>query len=103
MNEMLRVVPALITGILLGTMFFGGLWWTVRRGVASTRPALWFSASLLLRTSLTMAGFYLVSDGHWERLLAGLVGFTIVRPIMTRLIGLAGKPASLTQEAGHAP
>jgi F1F0 ATPase subunit 2 len=103
MNEVLSLVPALITGILLGAMFFGGLWWTVRRGVSSTRPALWFSTSLLLRTSITLAGFYMVSDGHWERLLAALVGLTIARPIVTRLTGLAEKPTSLSQEAGHAP
>ena len=36
-------------GGLLGTMFFGGLWWTVRTGVSSQRPALWFLGSLVLR------------------------------------------------------
>ena len=43
---------------LLGALFFGGLWWTVRKGVSSTQPALWFFGSLLLRTSIALAGFY---------------------------------------------
>ena len=30
MNETLALVLALVTGVLLGAMFFGGLWWTVR-------------------------------------------------------------------------
>ena len=103
MSEILNLVPELVAGVLLGAMFFGGLWWTVRKGVASTRPALWFVGSLLLRTSLTLAGFYVVSDGHWERLLVCLVGFTIARLIVTRLTRFAEKPTRLAQEAGHAP
>ena len=103
MNDIFSVASALITGLLLGAMFFGGLWWTIRKGVTSTRPALWFFGSLLLRTGLTLAGLYVVSDGHWERLLAGLVGFTIARPIVTRITGSTEDPPSLPQEAGHAP
>ena len=44
----------------LGAIFFGGLWWTVRRGISSRRPALWFFGSLLLRMSIALAGFYFV-------------------------------------------
>ena len=103
MNDILRLLPALVGGFLLGAMFFGGLWWTVQKGISSTQPALWFFGSLLLRTSLTLAGFYVVSDGQWERLLVCLVGFTIARPIVTRLTRSDEKPTRLTQEAGHAP
>ena len=103
MNEILSLVPALVTGMLLGAMFFGGLWWTVQKGVSSARPALWFFGSLLLRTSMTLVGFYLVSDGHWERLLVCLLGFTIARLIATRLTHIAERPTRVTEEAGHAP
>jgi len=103
MNEILSVIPALMTGVLLGAMFFGGLWWTVRRGVLSTRPGCWFFTSLLLRTGITLVGFYAVSDGHWKRLLVCLFGFTLARVIVTRLTRLAEHPTSLAQEAGHAP
>ena len=103
MNEILSLVSALGAGVVLGAMFFGGLWWTVRKGVSSARPALWFFGSLLLRTSITLVGFYVVADGHWERLLASLIGLTLARPIVTRLAGLDEKPTALPQEAGHAP
>ena len=103
MNEIFTVVAALIAGMVFGAMFFGGLWWTIRKGVSSTRPALWFSVSLLLRTTLTLGGFYVVSDGHWKRLLVCLLGFTIARLIVTRLTRSAEKPTFLAQEAGHAP
>jgi F1F0 ATPase subunit 2 len=85
MNETLCLAPALVTGVLLGTIFFGGLWWTVRKGVSSQRPALWFFGSLLLRMTIALAGFYVVSGGHWERLLVCLLGFVTARLIVTRL------------------
>jgi F1F0 ATPase subunit 2 len=103
MSEILSLVPALLAGVLLGAMFFGGLWWTVRKGVSSAQPALWFFGSLLLRTGITLAGFYVVSGGHWKRLLVCLFGFTIARFIVTRLTRLAEHPTRLAQEAGHAP
>ena len=103
MNEILGLVLALVTGGLLGGMFFGGLWWTVQKGVSSKRPALWFLGSLLLRTSITLAGFYFIAQGHWERLLLCLFGFAIARPIVTRLTRPAQKPTYLAQEASHAP
>lgn len=103
MNEIFMMVPALVTGLLLGGMFFGGLWWTIRKGLSSTQPAFWFIGSLLIRTGLTLAGFYMVSEGQWERLLACLFGFTIARPIVTRLTGLAENSIRPEQGPSHAP
>ncbi len=55
-----------VAGGLLGAIFFGGLWWTVRKGVSANQPALWFFGSLLLRMAIALAGFYFVSGGHWS-------------------------------------
>ena len=103
MNETLSLVLALVTGVLLGAMFFGGLWWTVQKGVSSKQPALWFFGSLLLRTSIALAGFYFIARGHWERLLVCLLGFVMARLIVTRLTRAAEKPTYLAQAASHAP
>lgn len=87
-NDVLVAVLAWFAGGALGAVFFGGLWWTVRRGVTSPRPALWFGGSLLLRLGIVLAGFYLVGrGGHWERMLACLLGFVIVRVVVGRLAG----------------
>ena len=48
MNEILNLILALAAGFLLGVIFFGGLWWTVQKGLSSRRPAFWFLGSLLL-------------------------------------------------------
>ena len=79
MNETLILLLAWMAGGALGAIFFGGLWWTVRKGVSSPRPALWFLGSLLLRMSIALAGFYFVGRGHWERLLLCLLGFVMAR------------------------
>jgi F1F0 ATPase subunit 2 len=104
MNEVLLLALALSAGMLLGAVFFGGLWWTVRMGVSSEQPVFWFFGSLLLRMSIALAGFYFVSGGHWERLMLCLVGFVIARLVVTWLSRSSedsqGRPV---QEAGYAP
>ena len=95
MNESLILLLAWVAGVGLGAIFFGGLWWSVRRGIASRRPALWFCVSPLLRMGIVLAGFYFVAGGHWQRLLLCLLGFFMARLAVMRLT----RP---TQEAGHA-
>ncbi|MEO8835728.1 MAG: ATP synthase subunit I, partial [Caldimonas sp.] len=63
----------------------GGLWWTVRRAVDSTRPALWVGGSLLLRMGCTAGGFVVVSAGDWQRMLACLLGFLAARWLVVRM------------------
>ena len=103
MNDTLSLALAFVTGVLLGAIFFAGLWWTIRKSFSSTQPALWFLGSLLLRTSLVLAGFYFVARGRWERLLVCLLGFVAARLIATRLAQPAEKPTYLAREASHAP
>ena len=103
MNDTLSLALAFATGVLLGAIFFGGLWWTVRKGLSSTQPALWFLGSLLLRTSLVLTGFYFVARGRWERVLACLLGFVAARLIATRLSRAVEKTAYWEPEVRHAP
>lgn len=91
MNELLSALPALLlactAGGVLGLLFFGGLWWTLRRAFDSPRPALWVGASLLLRIACVAAGFVLVSAGDWRRMLSCLLGFWAARWLVVRLTG----------------
>jgi F1F0 ATPase subunit 2 len=95
MNDTLTLALAWMVGVALGAIFFGGLWWTVRKGVLSKQPAYWFFVSLLLRMSITLAGFYLVGRGNWKRLLLCLLGFVMGRLIVTWLT----RPAKETRHA----
>ncbi len=103
MTETLPLLLAWLAGGGLGTFFFGGLWWTVRRTVSSPHPGRWLFGSLLLRLGLVLTGFYLVSGDHWQRLLLCLLGFVMARFMVLRLTGSPVAPCnSTTQETGHA-
>jgi F1F0 ATPase subunit 2 len=84
MSDIPALGLALSVGALLGIFFFGGLWWTVEKGVTSDRPALWFLGSLLLRTGTILAGFYFVAQGRWTRFAASLLGFLIARVFVVK-------------------
>jgi F1F0 ATPase subunit 2 len=102
MNDSLAL--ALMAGMVLGTLFLAGLWWTVRKGVSSRHPAAWFLGSLLLRTGLILAGFHVVSGGQGDRLLSCLLGFLIARFFIMRFTGPpVAVHRSSEREAGHAP
>lgn len=104
MNENLMLVMAGVAGLLLGAIFFGGLWWTVRKGVSSPRPALWFLGSMLLRMGIALGGFHFVGGGQWQRMVACLIGFIIARFLVQWLTRTpAHSPTPFAKEARHAP
>ena len=104
MNETLVLMFAVIIGAALGVIFFGGLWWTVRKGLSSNQPALWFFASLVVRMTVVLSGFLLIGRGHWKRLLACLAGFILARLFVTwRTRSLSLAQPRQTQGASHAP
>jgi len=85
MIEIPALILALLAGVMLGAIFFGGLWWTIRLGIASRWAAAWFLGSLLLRTGIALGGFYFVSRGDWRKVVACLFGFLIARFSVTML------------------
>ncbi|GGW57209.1 F1F0 ATPase [Alishewanella tabrizica] len=70
---------ALLGGGILGGLFFGGLWWTVQKGLQSAHTGAWFLTSSVLRISLAVVGIYFITFGGWPRLLACLTGFISAR------------------------
>ena len=102
MNEILYMIVALISGLALGVIFFGGLWFTVRKTVASTKPALWVFGSFLFRMSITLIGFYYISQGNFQRLIICLIGFVAARFIVTYFIkSIEKKQAQFKKEGGY--
>ncbi len=87
MSDRLGLGFAFLVGAFLGAFFFGGLWWTIRNGMASNWAALWFIGSLLLRTAVVMTGFYVVSQHHWPRFVACVVGFLFARFVTVKWLG----------------
>lgn len=102
MAESMTLMPALLEGCLLGFFFFGGLWWTVRKGIKAERVAFYFIASMLLRTGVVMLGFYLLMGDSWLKMLVGLLGFSLARMIVLRRTKGRSPINRLAQEADHA-
>ena len=94
---------ALVAGLLLGAIFFGGLWWTVRKGVVVQA-----GGALVFRQPAAAHGpragrVLFVAGGHWQRLLVCLLGFVMARLVVTWLTRRRSKPAIAGTEASHAP
>ena len=92
---------AIAAGFVLGLLFYGGLWWTVRQVTAQRRPALSVLGSALLRMAAVLGGFHWVAGGEWSRLLLCLSGFLLARLAVTWATRLP--PRSTPAGAGHAP
>jgi F1F0 ATPase subunit 2 len=88
-NDIGLVFWALAAGMVLGALFFGGLWWTVSRGLTAANPALWFGLSALVRMAITVATLYYVARSGLPSLLACLCGLLIARIAITRLTRIA--------------
>lgn len=85
-DSLSELVLAASLGLLLGGLYFGGLWLTVRHVTRATYPGLLLTASLFLRLAMVAAGLYLLADGHWQRYLAALPGLWLARRLCVRRI-----------------
>ena len=91
MNDWLVLLLMFLSGALLAVMYLGGLWLTAQRVQHDRHLALWLLTSLLVRMLLLMVAFYFIlGDGHWQRLLAALVGFVTLRTFTTRRVHRQG-------------
>lgn len=100
MSELILYAGTFIAGLLLGMLFFGGLWLTLNGLERSRHPALRLLSSLLLRVTLVLIGFYAIAQlDAWQHLLTALAGFIASRWWMTRrlrAISHKSVPARLT-------
>ncbi len=86
------LLAALAFGGLLGSVFLSTLWWTVLRLPHVRRPGLLYITSLLLRMTMVMAGFTAIAwFQDWRLLVAGLLGFVLVRTLSVRRVSLSAE------------
>jgi F1F0 ATPase subunit 2 len=79
------LIAAALAGAVLGTIFFGGLFWSVRKVMTTRHPATWTFASLTLRVGFVLAGFYVVGHDDWSRWAACTAGFVLTRLVATQM------------------
>lgn len=85
MNEVIGLLPALFAGVILGIIFFGGLWLTIQKGLRSKRSGLVFMGSFIVRMAIIVLGFYYVGADNWQKMLVCLGGFLLARIVITRI------------------
>ncbi|HTQ27790.1 MAG TPA: ATP synthase subunit I [Puia sp.] len=84
MKSFIVTALSLPAGVLLGLIFFAGLWITVRKGLPASMPVYWFLPSFLLRTGIVLLGFRFLGQERWENLLLCGVGFLAGRFMVLR-------------------
>jgi len=88
MNSILYTMTAFCGGTALGMIFFGGLWFTVRKIAQNGMSAVWLMLSFMVRTGITLSGLYFIAGTSWRLMMISLLGFVIARHIVTRLTKL---------------
>ncbi len=76
------LLVALSAGLALGTMFFGGLWWTIHLALTATTPAVWFGLSALGRMAAAICGLYYFARLGLPSLFACLCGLLVARGVV---------------------
>lgn len=90
MMTLLLIVASMIAGLVLGLLYFGGLWLTVHRVVQGRWSRGMLLVSFFGRAVLVIAGLYGVIvglGGRWEVVALGMVGFMAARFILVRTWG----------------
>jgi F1F0 ATPase subunit 2 len=82
----LLIVISLITGIILGIIYFGGLWITVRYMVNREHPYFLIFISFGIRLTIIMAGLYIILVHGWVYLVISLVGFILTRILIVYVV-----------------
>jgi F1F0 ATPase subunit 2 len=88
-------------GGLIGWVYFSGLWETVRRLPEARNPHWLMIASFAARTIFALGGFFILTDGQWERMAAAVAGFFIVKAVLVRSLGrIPMSPGRVTRPTG---
>ena len=87
MSPVFLLVLSFFGGALLGAFYFNSLWNTVKKVTDEGKQGMFLLTGYFLRTGVVLAGFYIIMSGRWERVVAALAGFILIREIMKRVIG----------------
>jgi F1F0 ATPase subunit 2 len=80
------IILSFLAGVILGAVFFGGLYLTVARLDKSEYPAILMLLSLVLRMGVLLGGIYYMSQGDWRRIVSTLAGIMASRFGLIRIL-----------------
>lgn len=94
MTSVIAILLAAVYGSVLAIVYFGGLWWTVRRLPAAEHPVALYFGSVAFRLAFAVVGFYLmIANCDLQTLVACLLGFIAMRLFLVRFLGRENSPA----------
>ena len=76
------MVVGFFGGVVLGLVFFGGLYWSVNKLPTVKYPGLLMAASMLVRMAILLTGLYFLMSGDIKNLLAAVVGVMVIKFVM---------------------
>jgi F1F0 ATPase subunit 2 len=97
-SDVIALGVGLVAGVILGAVFFGGLWWTTQRLPTTPRPALLLSSSLLVRVLALAVGLLLIAQLGGGALLFAALGLVAARIGLTRLAVRGRLPQPATSD-----
>jgi len=83
-GEIFFIAISLVVGVAIGIINFAGMWSTIHYLSQVKHPAILMMLSFIVRMAIIMTTFYFVMDGRWERLIACMVGFFLVRRVLMK-------------------
>lgn len=79
MSEPLVLASSLALGLVLGIIYFGGLWLTLKHMSSCGQPALLVLGSFVVRSGTCLFGFYIMAVNGLDALAICLAGFVIAK------------------------
>jgi F1F0 ATPase subunit 2 len=94
----------MISGIVLGIIFFGGHQWTVQKAIYAKASASWFLSSWLIRSSIVFISFYTIAREGWGIFCLCLLGFFLARLLVAKFERRSwNSHLSFSKRGPHAP
>jgi F1F0 ATPase subunit 2 len=84
--NIMTLLSAFLAGIGTGVFFFGGLWLTVRKAAESHHPGRLSLGSFFIRAAISLPVIHFATGGQWQRLVACLAGFFLMRVLFTHFL-----------------
>lgn len=76
------MIVSFLIGLVLGMIYFGGLYYSTHKFNKVKRPALFMILSFTIRMSILIIGFYYLTKTDYKNVLIGLLGVILIRIIM---------------------
>lgn len=73
------VTVGFIVGAVIGTLYFGGLWWSVKRIKNVERKKMFLFLSWLVRSVFLCGGLFILARYDAQMLISGAVGLLVAR------------------------